>query len=304
MSTNLKEGKAIVTAEGILQENTLKVEDINGVEQISGNIILKVSDTNSITFNVRQAAKIKNKRDDGSDDNKSYPGLVTVMNDYKSIAKDGEEAADIVRISNGQIRPSYMVRSDREGIFYQSNFFNRVVRGESEPNFHADFEIELYVDAVVPELYKDEAHAGEETGRAIVKGWLPTYSGIEPITLIAPKEDGIAEAVMDIYTPGCTATFYGNIVNSRITKTSVIPVRIGKPKETTSTTYVNELVITGASDPYEENAFDREAVRLAIQERASRIEQQKAQTQNGNANNRNTGATGFTPAPSGRQLPF
>lgn len=298
MSTNLREADAIVTAEGILQEKTLKVEYDNGVPFISGNIVLKVSDTNTITFSTRQSSKTKK-----GEDNKIYGGLVTVMNEYKSIADVGEEGADRIRITNGQMRPSYMARSGREGIFYQANFYNRINAGDPV-NPHADFEVEVYVDSVVPEQYTSGDKQGEETGRVIVHGWLPTYSGIEPVDLIAPKD--IAEAVADLYSKGMTGKFYGDIVNSRVEKKSVTQVRIGKPKETTSVTYTNELIITGATEPYPEddkNAFDKEAVQLAKQERETRIEEKKAQVSSNGSSNNSWQQKSAAPD-TGRKLPF
>ena len=296
MSTNLREADAIVSAEGILQEKTLKIEYDNGVPYISGNITIKIDDINTITFNARQSSKTKK-----GEPNKVYNGLVTVMNDYKSVAEVGEENADRIRINNGQLRPAYMARSGREGIFYQANFYNRV-NGDEALTPHAEFEVELYIDSVIPEQYTTGDKAGEETGRAIVRGWLPTYSGIEPVDLVATAD--IAGDIADLYTKGTTGRFYGNIINSRIEKKTVTPVRIGKPKETTSVTYTNELVITGATEPYTEDSnktFDKEAVQLAKQERESRIEEKKATA--GSTASANGNWQQKAPD-SGRKLPF
>lgn len=297
MSTNLREADAIVTAEGVLQEKTLKVEYVDGIPSISGNIVLKVSDTNTITFSTKMSSKTKK-----GEDNKVYAGLVTVMNEYKSIADVGEENADRISIDRGQMRPAYMVKSGREGIFYQANFFNRISAGETITP-HADFEIEVYIDSVVPEQYASGDKQGEETGRAVVHAWLPTYNGIEPIDLIAPKD--IAEAVMDQYSKGMTVKFFGDIVNSRVEKKSVTQVKIGKPKETTSITYTNELIITGATDAYEDEAkiFDKEAVQLAKQEREARIAEKKAQASSSSSSSNSWQQKSAAPD-AGRKLPF
>ena len=45
------------------------------------------------------------------------------------------------------------------------------------------------------------------------------------MTLVAPAEDGIAEAILDDYTPNQTVKFYGDIVNSRAEITKEIPVK-------------------------------------------------------------------------------
>lgn len=304
MSTNLREGTAVVSAEGRLAEKNLEISKENGVDVIRGTVTIKISDTDSITFQVRSAAK----KSDGkggytNEDNKTYQGLVTVYNEYKTIAEVGEENADYVRVTRGTLRPYYNVRSGREINSMSANFFNRVFDPTDEPS--ATFEVECYISSIVPEKYRDEDHQGEDTGRAIVKAWLPTYSGIEPIEFVAPKDYGVADAFLSgDYQPGQTVTFYGDVVNKKVVKIATIPVKIGKPKTTTSTTYTNELVITGASEPEQDEAkaFNANAVRAAITEREARIEEQKRKDATGTVR---PAPNGFMPAPtSGRSLPF
>lgn len=301
MSTNLREANSVVRVEGMLAEKNLEVETKNGVRIISGSVTIKISDTDSIQFRVRQAEK----KSDGhggytNEDNKVFSGIETVLNDYHSIAEVGEENADRIRVLQGQIRPYYSTQSKRENVGYQSSFFNRV--GEDKGENKAEFELELFIHSIVPEVYTSGDKQGEETGRAIIKGWMPTYNGIEPMELVAPKEDGIASAIMGgDYEPGQTATFYGDIINRRVVKTVTKPVQIGKPKTVTNTTYTNELIITGVTAPYDaeagEQPFDKDAVAQAIAERESRIAEQAK-------NASKSSSTANKPKSSGRSLPW
>lgn len=308
MATNLREANAIVTATGILAEKKLdKSFTDNGVERITGYLTLKISDTDSLQFSVNTAAK----KADGSD-NQVYAGIMTVYNEYQSIVDVGEEDADWIRVSNGTIRPYFNVRRGRETITYSSNFFNRLQEKEgNEPK--AEFDIELFISNIIPETHSRGDKAGEETGRAIIKGWLPTYSGIEPIELIAPEDLANDFLSSTEYVPGVTARFFGDIVNRRIEVKTEVPVKIGRPKVTITTTYTNELIVTGVEAPYDdsykpESRFDPAAIKAGINERELNIAERKAKAEKGNQNNRGGFSGGFSPAgnttSSRGKLPF
>lgn len=275
MDTNLRQSELHVSVEGVVSEVTLergKAKNNPNVDNISGNITIKTDDTNFIRFMVNVNAKTK----DGAD-NKTYAGIETVMSEYQSIAKVGEEQADKVRVSKGDLN-LFTGKDGREQVGYKANFFNRVT-GTYTP--HAEFDAEMFISSMTPEMDRD----GDETGRLIVKGWTVTFSGVEPLTLVAPKE--IANAVESTFEIGQTAEFFGDIINSRIEKITEIPVAIGKPKQKVETSYKNELIITGASEPYEEGVsenapYNAESIKLGIQERENRLEEARNKALEGN----------------------
>lgn len=242
---------------------------------------MQTGDINFVTFRVY----VNEKKNDGTD-NGCYAGIETVMREYQSIAKVGKDAATRVTVTNGQIRPRSYVGKDKQvhvGVSYQTMFFNRYDGDPEKFEPRAWFEVEMAIASITPELYTSGENKGEETGRAIVKGWVPTYSGIEPMTLVAPAEDGIAEAILDDYTPNQTVKFYGDIVNSRAEITKEIPVKIGKPRFEKKTIYKNEMIITNASDAYGEDSetptpepYDIGAISQAITDREVRLEEEKA----------------------------
>ena len=270
METNLRQAEAKVNIEGLVSEVSL-TEEMNkelGCNQISGYLTVKTDDTNFVRFNVRVNEKTK-----AGTDNRAYPGIVTVMNEYQSIAAVGEEAADKVRIT-GDLNLYHSDQNNQDMVGYKSNFFNRVT-GDYNP--HAEFDVEMFISGMTPEVNTD----GEETGRILVKGWVPQYeNGIEPLTLVAPVD--VADAVESTFEPGQTVRFFGEVINDRVVIKREIPVAIGKPKIETHISSKNELRITGASEAYEEGVspvapYDADTIKAAIQARKDRIESRKAQ---------------------------
>lgn len=278
-STNLRQAEANVEVVGIVSENKLEEVTVDGKTSIRGELVIQTDTINFVTFNV-----FVNEKKDNGEVNKTYAGIKTVMNEYASIAKVGREEATKVSV-NGQIRPNSYVGKDGQvhvAVRNQSSFFNRYNGSPEDFAPHAWFEVEMCISSIAPETYTSGENAGEETGRVIVKGWVPTYNGIEPMTLIAPVEDGIAEAVMDEYVPGNTVKFYGDIVNNRAVIEETVPVKIGKPKTKVKTIYKNEMVITNASEAYGEDSdvptpepYDIDAIKKATVDRELRLEEEK-----------------------------
>ena len=199
--TNLRQADAKVTVAGIVSDKKLEMKTENGVRTIEGTITIKTSDTNFVQMRVRCADKKK----DGTE-NKTFTGVMTVMNEYKSIADNGADEADRVRTS-GQINLFRNNNNGNEIVSYTSNFFNRIKPNQDyEPK--AEFEVEMYIKTLVPEINKD----GEETGRYKIVGWIPTFNGIEPLELFVPEE--LADVVSNTYEPKQTARFYGEIVQN------------------------------------------------------------------------------------------
>jgi len=269
--TNLRQSNAKAISEGIVSEIDLKEVTEEGKKRVEGSVTVKTGDTNFIRYNV----KVNEKTANGTD-NKTYAGIQTVMNEYKSIAQVGEDEADRVRVS-GDLN----IYTGQNGtvVGYKSNFFNRL-KNPDEMEQKAEFSVEVFISSIVPEVNTN----GEETGRIVVNGWVPTFNGIEPVKLVA--EGDVASAVDSTFEPGQTVEFYGDMVNSRVEKVTEIPVAIGKPRRKVETSYKNELVITGASEAYEEGVsaekpYEADTIKAAIQERQNKLEEAKAKAQSG-----------------------
>lgn len=268
--TNLRQADTKAVAVGVVSEKKLEVVTEDGKTKIKGFVTVKTSDVNFVKFNVNVAEKTK-----AGTENKMYPGIVTVMNEYKSIAEVGEDAATRTK-ATGDIRP-FAGRDGNSIVSYGGNYFSRPKEAASPMT---DFSVELFISNITPEMDGE----GVETGRTIVSGWMPTYNGIEPLELVAEGE--IAQGVENYYEPGQTVEFYGEIINNRIETVTEIPTLIGKPRKKVDTKYKNDLLITGASPVYEEGVtvkapYDAETIKAAIQERKNRLEELKAKSQSG-----------------------
>ena len=289
--TNLRQANTKATAVGLLTDKKLeiKTDPKDGEKHIEGTVTVKTSDKNFVTFSVYSKEKKKN-----GEENKAYAGLVTVMNEFQSVADVGDNA-DYIRV-NGQLNP-YRGQNGNEVIGYRGSFFNRIRNTENiEPE--ACFETEMFIQSIVPEMGKDADGEMTETGRLKITGWVPTYNGIEPVDLIVPED--LADACENTYEPGQTVEFYGDIINNSIEETIEKPVAFGKPKIEVRRTYVNELIVTGGSDAYEDEEgdhapYDADAIKGAIADRNAAIEEAKNKAKNGSTGNMSRGA-----APSGR----
>lgn len=288
--TSLRQADAKAVTVGTISDKKLELKTEDGIRKIEGTITIKTSPTNFVQWRVRCAEKTK----DGAT-NKTFAGILTVFKEYKSIADFGEDEADMVRVT-GQLNLFRNQNTGKEVISYMAKFFNRIKNTDKvEPK--AEFEAEVFIKSLIPEINKD----GEETGRYKIIGWMPVYNGIEPIELIIPEE--LANVVEATYEPKQTAKFYGDIIQSVTYITTEKPLAFGVKKDTQSS-YINELVVTGGTMPYDKDAekeelkpYDPLVIQAAIEERKRSIEE----AQNKQVETNNTKPSG---ASRGRQIGF
>lgn len=269
-ATNLRQADAFLTVEGVVSEMKLeKAHDKEGKNIVKGNVSIKTSETNFVTVNV-----YVNEMTKSGEKNRAYAGIETVMNEYKSIATVGAEEATKVRIGRGQVQPNTYI--NREGdvqtvVKYSSNYFNRVT-DDKEYNPRAEMEIEGYISSIVHEVNRE----GEETGRLKISLYMPTYAGIEPFAMVVPAE--IADAVESTFEVGQTAKFYANIVNKVDIKEEVIQLAVGGTKTKVYKEFLNEIQMTGAEEPYEDEspkAYSADVIRKALADREIKIDSMK-----------------------------
>ena len=280
-NTNLRQAENVAKVTGKVSDISLeKLEAGTPKEHIKGNIFIKTSDTNVVRVGVF-CSKYTSERNLNE---KVYPGINTVMEQYKSIASYGEEEADVVTVKGS-------VDWYREGPTYKSNFFTRVNKVPEE--YEATFDVEVYIDSTMFETDAD----GEETGRIIINGWVPMYKGIKPIKIIADTD--LASEVDGYFEVGSTYKIFGKIVSSKTVTKNVVKAGIGKDKIEEKVTYVNELIMEGATEEYvDEKAFDPDAVKLSVQEYKDGLKDAQNKANNHNTNNKPSGMA------SGRTLSF
>lgn len=243
----------------------------------------------------------KYKKEDGSD-NGIAKGYKTIIEEYKSVASVGRENADKVRVSQGRIGLNeYYGQDDKLRSFPQlsTNFVNRLQVGD-EFIPRAEFEVEIVVSSVSDEIKNDE-----ETGRVKVKGYIPLYGGkVIPFEFNVSK-DG-SDYVQSNYEPGQTVKVYGDIVNFKETKKVLQEVAFGKPQEKVTSKTLREYVITGGSEPYddENKVYNIETIKKALTERELYLSELKNSKSNNQKNE--TAKTGFDTKPATKKpvLPF
>jgi hypothetical protein len=272
--TVLREAENTVIVEGTLLE--VRHTEWKSTEGLNIELDIEVAENEVHTL----TGMSKYKKEDGSE-NGIAKGYQTVINEYKSVATHGREEADKVRVNQGRVGLNeYYGQDDKLRSFPQlsTNFVNRVQAGE-EFNPRAEFTVEILVQGTKEEFNRE----GEETGRAEVQGYIPLYGGkVIPFTFKVTK-DG-ATYVQDNYEPGQTVKFYGDIVNFKEKKVVLEEVAFGKPKEKVTYNTVREYVITGGSDPYEEDnakAFNVEVVRKVLTEREVYLAELKKKKEQG-----------------------
>lgn len=277
MATNnetwIRQADAKISVTGILAEKKLEFgTDDNGVEKVTGSITVKTSPVNFAQFNINANRWTKN----GDKENPSYVSLRTVDQEYKAIADEGVGEDNATRVSfTGDMNP-YVNRNGKEVVTYRASFLNRYAGDPEEMESKAEFEVEMFIESIVPEIDHER-----ETGNVLIKGQVPSYgNGINPITLKVPRE--LRSAIERTFHPGQTAKFYGDAVNNRVTETREIPVAIGRPRTETTTTFKNDLIVNGATAPYMEGSnpepYAKEVVERAKNE-AAMAREARANTQ-------------------------
>ena len=111
--------------------------------------------------------------------------------------------------------------------------------------------------------------------------------------------------VEGIWNMGDTVMVDGNIVSRSFVHEKTIKRAIGKDIVETSYDYVNELVMTGGTEPYEEEmAYSDEAIRKALADKQIALDEAKAKAEaDKKSGNKNTSAVPKKTTSTGRTLP-
>jgi hypothetical protein len=269
----LREADNKVTVEGLLLE--VRHSEWSSKEGFKIELDIEVGENEVHTVH----GMTKYKKKDGSE-NGIAKGFQTVINEYKSVADVGREEADKVRVNQGRIDINeYFGQDEKLKSFPQisTNFVNRVQAGE-EYDPRAEFEVEIMVKSTKPEFNKNS----EETGRAVLEGFIPMFGGkVIPFSFVVAEEG--AEYVQDNYEKGSTVFVYGKIVNFKEKVVKKTEAAFGKDKETITYNTVREYVVTGGGEPYEEEnakAYNPELIGKALTERETYLEEMKNKAKN------------------------
>ena len=278
----LRQAENRVKIEGVLAEVDIKPGSFmkNGqtVESIGGSIIVKVIQTISgkekeLAIPVHMfASKLTNK----GTPNPAYESIKKVMDEYVSIAasENGEEGADRVRITNGNVRMNEYYTQDGRLVSFpriNASFVQRINKSDCKPE--ATYTAEFVVASKAEEVDKN----GETTGRYKIGAILPQYGGKVDVIPMYAQSEGVISAISQYWDIGDTVKANGRLDFSATTETTIEEVDFGEPVEKTRTVNRSDLIITGGSQTALEGdfAFDEDEIQNALAERKNRLEAQK-----------------------------
>ena len=276
MAETKKEYSNFITVKGILAEKNLEIKQTKtGKTYISGTIAVKTGEESVFKFKVNTYEKTKN----GSI-NPMYPGLVTAMNEHKSIASHGNEA-DAVEVRAQLDIDDYKGR-DGNLVSYVNRVASSVKRISKDETFGAQGFVHLFIERTRMEVNKD----GEETGRAVINGYVRKFNGeLFPVEFKLADKAGIDMLVNGDVEKGALFDCMYRLVNSTVTRTKVKEFDFGEPRVQTFTSVVNENVIVSAGRETGNLAYTTEEFNKALVERELKlkeIENGTASTGSGN----------------------
>lgn len=272
-----------VKIEGILSEIDLEtgsyVKDGKTVEKIGGSIKVRV---NQMLNGVETELDIPvfmfaNKLTNKSTPNPAYASIERVMNEYKSIAAVGIDAADRVRITGANIRMNeYYGQGDKLNSYPRINAsFVTKVTDMSKYNPEASFSAIFAIGSMGYETDKDGVEVAD---RYKIRGIMPQYGGSVDVIDFFATSPNVIDAVSSYWEQGDTVKINGKLNFTSKTEEKLVEVDFGEPRVERKTISVSELIITGGSQtPLEGDfAFDMDEIQTALEARQARLAEMKA----------------------------
>lgn len=272
-----------VKIEGILSEIDLEagsyMKDNKTIEKIGGSIKVRV---NQMLNGVETELDIPvymfaNKLTNKGTPNPAYASIERVMNEYKSIAAVGIDAADRVRITGANIRMNeYYGQGDKLNSYPRINasFVTKITdmsKYTPEATFSAVF-------AIGNMGYETDKDGVQIENRFKIRGIMPQYGGSVDVIDFFATTPNVIDAVSSYWEQGDTVRINGKLNFSSKTEETVVQVDFGEPRIDRKTVSVSELIITGGSQtPLEGDfAFDMDEIQTALEARQARLAELKA----------------------------
>lgn len=307
MLNQIKDGN-IVKIEGILSEIDLKYGEITKptgkMKTIGGNIKIRVDtvvngEETTLEVPVRMFAT---QFTNAGAPNSAFESIERVMTEYVSIAASDIDRADRVRITRGELAMNEYYNQNGNLVSFpcvKASFISKIKKDECKPQ--AKFTVTFMVGSKGFETDRD----GVETDRYKLVGMLPQYGGKVDVIPFLAINPGVVDAVSNYWSEGDTVNAAGVLNFTNRTETVVSKVDFGEPTETTRTTSVSELVITGGnSTPLDGDfAINYDDVKVALEERKVRLAQLKEKAANKNSQS-TPPKTSAAPANKFRDLGF
>jgi hypothetical protein len=278
----LKQAENSVKIEGILSEIDLKtgstVKNGKTIDYIGGSIKVRV---NQILNGVNTELDIPvymfaNKLKNDGGPNPAYASIERVMNEYVSIAAGGMEAADRVRITNGNIR--------------MNEYYGQTGNLNSYPRINASFVTKVTdLTKFAPEAtfsavfmiaamgYETDKDGVQIDNKFKIRGILPQYGGKVDVIDFYAVTPSVIDAVSSYWSEKDTVKINGKLNFTSVVEEKMVEVDFGEPRMERFTKSVSELIITGGTQtPLEGDfAFDEDEINAALKERQARLAEMK-----------------------------
>lgn len=272
-----------VKIEGILSEIDLEagsyMKDGKSVDKIGGSIKVRVTQMlngEKVELDI-PVYMFANKLTNKGTANPAYASIERVMNEYKSIAAVGIDAADRIRITGAQIRMNeYYGQNGNLNSYPRINAsFVTKITDLSKYNPEATFSAIFAIGSMGYETDKDGV---EIPNRYKIRGIMPQYGGSVDVIDFFATSPNVIDAVSSYWEQGDTVKINGKLNFTSKTEEKIIEVDFGEPRIERKTISVSELIITGGSQtPLEGDfAFDMDEIHNALEDRQARLAELKA----------------------------
>ena len=270
----LKQAENNCKIEGVLSEIDLKtgstVKNGKTMEYISGSIKVRVNQIlngKEVDLDIPVYMFANKLKNDGNP-NPAYASIERVMNEYVSIAAAGYDAADRVRITNGNIRMNeYYGQGDKLISFPRINAsFVTKLTDLSKYTPEASFSAVFMIAAMGYETDKDGIQIDNKFK---IRGILPQYGGKVDVIDFYATTPSVIEAVSSYWTEKDTVKINGKLNFTSAIEERMVEVDFGEPRMERRTITVSELIITGGTQtPLDGDfAFDEDEINEALKER-------------------------------------
>lgn len=252
----------------------------NGQEYVAGRVTIETGPDNLIPVEFYQ-----NKLTKAGSANSVYKGIITMSEEFKTIAKDGRDAADFVSINVGQLgENSFYSQSGaliRE-FKINSPFFNRKANGEEENQF--------IVSGIVMNMV-DEVKSDLPTGRLLIDLLAIGYGNRgDLLRLVVENEQGV-EYMKRSLAVGDETKFAGEVIIAETRTEKIEEVAFGSPIVQHDVRIEKKLVVTSATPP-KPSSVPEDELQTILAAREGRLAKAKADAEAKNTSNNNTSKPG------------
>ena len=278
----LRQAENSVKIEGILSEIDLKTGSTtkNGktIEYIGGSIKIRVNQMiNGVMTDLDiPVYMFSNKLKNDGNPNPAYDSINRVMTEYTSIAAGGIDAADRVRITNGNIRMNeYYGQTGTLNSYPRINAsFVTKVTDLTKFNPEASFSAVFVIAAMG---YETDKEGVQIENRFKIRGILPQYGGKVDVIDFYATNPNVIDAVSSYWTEKDTVKINGKLNFTSTVEEKMVEVDFGEPRMERRTISVSELLITGGTQtPLDgEFAYDEDEIAAALQERQAYLAELK-----------------------------